>query len=134
LQLRRRASFQPIPEDEATLATPARDNDRWHEAFCVAARECLCELTDQEWLILGLRLRHRLSQRAVAALLGVHEGNVSRRTSQLRDRCLGGIRRRLTAQGWTGEDLSEFIRTEMVAVLRDDPRFEGIGEPTGIAG
>jgi hypothetical protein len=134
LQLRRRAEFQPMPQDEAALPAAARGSDRWHEAFCAAARECVCALTDQELLILALRLRHGLSQRAVASLLGVHEGTVSRRTSHLRDHCLGGIHRRLVAAGWTGDDLSEFIRSEMAAVLQDDPRFRGIGDLCEAAG
>ena len=55
-------------------------------AFCLAAREYLKELNVSEVLILGLRLRYRMSQREVANLLGVHEGTISRQTSHLRDR------------------------------------------------
>ena len=60
---------------------PADGDDRWHEEFRQAAREWLAELTDNEVLILGLRLRYRLSQREAAAVLGIHEGNVSRQTA-----------------------------------------------------
>ena len=38
---------------------------------------------DAELLILGLRLRYRMSQRDVAHLLGVHEGTISRQTDKL---------------------------------------------------
>ena len=92
-------------------------------AFCQAARECLGELKDGELLILGLRLRYRLSQREVAAVLGKHEGNLSRQTDQLREKCLQYIGQRLLEQGWTGDDLSDYVRTEMPAVLLDDPRL-----------
>jgi hypothetical protein len=70
-----------------------------------------------------LRLRYRMSQREVAQLLGVHEGTVSRQTSHLRDRCLEVIGERLLADGWTGDDLSGFILSEMGGVLTDDPRL-----------
>jgi hypothetical protein len=76
-----------------------------------------------ELLILGLRLRYRLSQRQVALLLGVHEGNISRQTTKLRDHCLEEISRRLLEQGWTGDDLSEFILKEMDSLLMDEPRL-----------
>src|SRR5438045_4078767 len=73
-----------------------REGDgRWHEEFRLAAREWLGEVGEGDLLILGLRLRYRLSQREVARLLGVHEGNISRQTSKLRDRCLDHVGRRL---------------------------------------
>jgi RNA polymerase sigma factor (sigma-70 family) len=123
-QLRRRAGIQALPEDDLAMALPAEGGDsRWHEAFCQAARECLTSLKDNELLILGLRLRYRLSQREVAAVLGKHEGNLSRQTDQLRERCLEAISQRLLEQGWTGGDLSEYVRTEMPNVLLDDPRL-----------
>src|SRR5438270_405527 len=90
---------------------------------CLAAREALGRLSDGELLILGLRLRYRMSQREVAHLLGVHEGTISRQTDKLRDRCLEQISRRLLAQGWTGDDLTEFILTEMGPLLLDEPRL-----------
>ena len=67
--------------------------------------------------------RYRLSQREVAAVLGKHEGNLSRQTDHLREQCLDFIGDRLVAQGWTGDDLSDFVRTEMPGVLLDDPRL-----------
>jgi hypothetical protein len=59
----------------------------------------------------------------VAGLLELHEGTVSRKTDALRDRCLEGIGKRLLEQGWTGDDLSGFVRTEMYNLLLDDPRL-----------
>ena len=121
--LRRRAGVQALPEDDLALPLPSNGEGRWHDAFCQAARECLGQLKDAELLILGLRLRYRLSQREVAALLDMHEGTVSRRTDHLRDRCLDFIGKRLLEQGWTGDDLSEYVRTEMQSLLLDDPRL-----------
>src|SRR5262249_5331664 len=116
-QLRRRGNLQALPdEDLAPPLAPATDG-RWHDAFCQAARECLAEVSDAELLILGLRLRYRMSQREVANLVGMHEGTVSRKTDQLRDRCLDHIRRRLQEQGWTGDDLFDYVRTEMSNLL-----------------
>jgi RNA polymerase sigma factor (sigma-70 family) len=123
-QLRRRAGIQALPEDDLAMALPEEGTDsRWHEAFCQAARECLTGLKDNELLILGLRLRYRLSQREVAAVLGKHEGSLSRQTDQLREKCLDAIGQRLLEQGWTGGDLSDYVRTEMPGVLLDDPRL-----------
>lgn len=122
-QLRHRAGVQPLPEDDLALPLPGGANGHWHEMFCLAARECIGDLSDQELLILGLRLRYRLSQREVAALLGVHEGTVSRQTAHLRDRWLEQISRRLLAQGWTGDDLSDYVLNEMGGLLRDEPRL-----------
>jgi RNA polymerase sigma factor (sigma-70 family) len=122
-QLRHRGSLQPLPEDDLAVPLPTQENGHWHETFCLAARECLGELSENELLILGLRLRYRLSQREVAHLLGVHEGTISRQTTQLRDRLLDGISQRLLAQGWTGEDLSEYVLNEMGHVLMDEPRL-----------
>ena len=122
-QLRHRAGIQALPEDDLSLPLPAEENGRWHEAFCQAARECLSELTDNEVLILGLRVRYRLSQRDVSHVLGLHEGTISRQTTQLRDQLLDAIGRRLLEQGWTGEDLSRFVLNEMGSVLLDDPRL-----------
>jgi RNA polymerase sigma factor (sigma-70 family) len=122
-QLRRRGNLQALPDDDlAPPLAPATDA-RWHDAFCQAARECLTEVSDAELLILGLRLRYRMSQREVANLVGMHEGTVSRKTDQLRDRCLDHIRGRLQEQGWTGDDLFDYVRTEMSNLLLDDPRL-----------
>jgi RNA polymerase sigma factor (sigma-70 family) len=122
-QLRQHAGTQALPEDDLALPLPAEPEARWHEAFCLAAREWLGELADNDLLILGLRMRYRLSQREVAQLLGVHEGTISRQTSHLRDRSLEYIGRRLLAQGWTGEDLSELVLNEMGSLLMDEPRL-----------
>ena len=119
--------MHPLPEDDVALPLPDRGNGRWHEAFCLAARECLRGLSDGELLILGLRLRYRRSQREVAQLLGVHEGTISRQTDKLRDRCLEQISHRLVAQGWTGDDLTEYILTEMGPLLLDEPRLWRLG-------
>src|SRR5262249_5307860 len=97
--LRQRAGVQPLPEDDLALPLPEQADGRWHAAFCLAARECLGGLSDGELLILGLRVRYRLSQREVAHLLGFHEGTISRQTAHLRDRCLDFIGRRLLEQG-----------------------------------
>jgi RNA polymerase sigma factor (sigma-70 family) len=122
-QLRHRAGIQPLPEDDLALPLPDEASGHWHEAFCQAAREWLGSLSEPEMLILGLRLRYRLSQREAAHLLGVHEGTVSRQTTVLRDRCLDHISRRLWDRGWTGEGLADFIRQEMASILLDDPRL-----------
>jgi RNA polymerase sigma factor (sigma-70 family) len=122
-QLRQRSGLQPLPEDDLPLPVPADGELRWHETFCEAAREHFQELTDSELLLLGLRLRYRLSQREVAHLLGVHEGNISRQIAKLRDRCLEHISRRLLAEGWTGDDLSGYVLNEMGNLLLDEPRL-----------
>ncbi|HLJ98235.1 MAG TPA: sigma-70 family RNA polymerase sigma factor [Gemmataceae bacterium] len=122
-QLRQRSGVQALPEDDVALPLPTEADGRWHEAFCLAARDYLKELSDTEVLILGLRLRYRMSQREVANLLGVHEGTISRQTSQLRDRCLDAVGQRLVAEGWTGDDLSHFVLTEMAGLLMDEPRL-----------
>jgi RNA polymerase sigma factor (sigma-70 family) len=121
--LRQRGHAQILPEDDLAEPLPAENNSEWHEAFRTVAGEEIAKLTDGEVLILGLRLRYRLSQREVAGLLGVHEGTISRQTTHLRDRCLEGIGARLTALGWTGDDLSEFVLTEMGSLLLDEPRL-----------
>lgn len=122
-RLRSSAGVHALPDDDHLDPPPTRSDGRWHELFCTAARESLDELSDGELLILGLRLRYRLSQRDVASLLGVHEGTISRQTDKLRDRVLERIRERLTAAGWADDDLMEFILTEMGPVLLDEPRL-----------
>lgn len=122
-QLRQRPAFQSLPEEDVALPLPAEQDSRWHEAFRLAAREALQTLNDGELLILGLRLRYRLSQRDVAALLGVHEGTISRQTDHLRDRCLDAITARLVEQGWVGEDLSALVLNEMASLMLDEPRL-----------
>jgi RNA polymerase sigma factor (sigma-70 family) len=122
-QLRNRHPTQSLPDDDLALPLPAEADSRWHEAFCLAAREYLKELSETELLILGLRLRYRMSQREVATLLGVHEGTISRQTSHLRDRWLKAISNRLLAEGWTGDDLSGYVLNEMGGLLMDEPRL-----------
>jgi RNA polymerase sigma factor (sigma-70 family) len=124
-RLRAAGGMHALPDDDVALPLPSRSDGRWHEAFCQAARETLAALSDGELLILGLRLRYRMSQREVAHLLGVHEGTISRQTDKLRDHFLDQIRDRLLAQGWTGDDLTEFILTEMTPLLLDEPRLAG---------
>ena len=121
--LRKRSGTQALPEDDVALPLPAEAESRWHESFCQAARDWLTGLEKTEILILGLRLRYRLSQREVATMLGMLEGTVSRRTDALRDQCLEFIGKRLIEQGWSGDDLTEFVRTEMASLLLDDPRL-----------
>lgn len=126
-ELRHRRDQQPLPEEELGTrdlpfaADPGRE--RWHEEFRQAAREWLDGLSEQEVLILGLRLRYRLSQREAAALLGIHEGNVSRQTARLRDRCREQIGEHLRRLGWMGDDLSAFLFTEMDSLLLHEPRL-----------
>lgn len=125
-ELRHDRGRHALPEDDLDdrdLPFPSDGDDRWHEEFRQAAREWLRELPDNEALILGLRLRYRLSQREAAAVLGINEGNVSRQTAKLRDRCLERIGRRLQELGWTGDDLSGYILKEMDALLLDEPRL-----------
>jgi RNA polymerase sigma factor (sigma-70 family) len=122
-RLRAASGVHALPDDDVALPLPIRTDDRWHEAFCQAARETIATLSDAELLILGLRLRYRMSQRDVAHLLSVHEGTISRQTDKLRDHCLERIRDRLLSQGWTGDDLTEFILTEMGPLLLDEPRL-----------
>jgi RNA polymerase sigma factor (sigma-70 family) len=122
-QLRSQAGAQPLPEDDIAPPLPPSPDGEWHEAFCQAARDWLGELSEGELLILGLRLRYKLSQREVAQLLGVHEGTISRQTTQLRDRCLEVIGGRLVSDGWTGDDLSGFVLNEMAGVLVDEPKL-----------
>jgi RNA polymerase sigma factor (sigma-70 family) len=124
-QLRHRAGHQPWPDEDLAMPLPTdtEPTPRWLDAFRAAAREVLSGLNDNDLLILGLRMRYRMTQREVAQQLGVHEGTVSRQTEKLRDHCLGHISRHLAAQGWTDDDLMEFVRKEMASILLDDPRL-----------
>ena len=108
--------FDPVPKADAGAT-------RWHETFVLAARDWLGGIDDDERLLLGLRWRYRMSQREVAALLGLHEGSISRRTDKLREKALEAIGRKLIADGWTGDDLESLVQTELGAVLTDDPRL-----------
>jgi RNA polymerase sigma factor (sigma-70 family) len=125
-ELRHRHGQQLLPEDELgerDLPFADHDHEHWHDEFRQAAREWLDGLPEQDVLILGLRLRYRLSQREVANLLGIHEGNVSRQTGRLRDHCREQIGEHLRTLGWTGDDLSAFIFKEMDSLLLDEPRL-----------
>jgi RNA polymerase sigma factor (sigma-70 family) len=117
---------QPLPEDslqDPRLSSEPSSEDRWYDEFRAAAREWLADLGEVQLLILGLRLRYRMSQREVAVLLGIHEGNVSRKTGELREQCLQRIGERLQELGWTGDDLSGFILKEMDSLLLDEGRL-----------
>jgi RNA polymerase sigma factor (sigma-70 family) len=122
-QLRHRAHAHPLPEDDLSLPLPPEQDGYWHEQFRQAARDWLGGLAEGELLLLGLRMRYRMSQREVAHLLGVHEGTISRQTSHLRDRSLEYIQTRLNEQGWTGDDLSALVLNEMGSLLLDEPRL-----------
>ncbi len=122
-RLRSGGTVQALPDDEIALPLPDRSDARWHDTFCEAAREWLDTLNEQETLLLGLRWRYRMSQREISHLFGVHEGTISRQTDKLRDRCLEEIGTRLTAQGWTGDDLEGFVLTELGSLLVDEPRL-----------
>jgi hypothetical protein len=122
-KLRNRREVHSLAQDEGALPLPHEADGRWHDVFRLAAREAFKTLTANELLILGLRLRYRLSQRDVAGLLGVHEGTISRQTTHLRDRCLDAIGRHLVEEGWTGDDLSDFVLNEMGNLLMDEPRL-----------
>ncbi len=124
-KLRKHDGATSLPDDDLAvpLPTPQRADTRWHERFVAAARDWLAGVSDAERLLLGLRWRYRLSQREAAHLLGVHEGTVSRQTDKLRDKALAAIGGKLTAEGWTGDDLAELVGSEMGAVLVDDPRL-----------
>jgi RNA polymerase sigma factor (sigma-70 family) len=124
-RLRSHGPAQALPEDDIALPLPEKaDGDgRWHDQFVAAAHDWLATLSEQETLLLGLRWRYRLSQRDISHLFGVHEGTISRQTDKLRDRCLDVIGKRLTADGWTGDDLEGFILTELGSLLMDDPKL-----------
>jgi RNA polymerase sigma factor (sigma-70 family) len=125
-EMRHQRGQVALPDDdlgEYDLHLPEESDARWHNQFREAAREWFAELAEQDVLLLGLRLRYRLSQREVATLLGIHEGNVSRQTGRLRDRCLERIGQTLRELGWTGDDLTGFVLKEMDSVLLDEPRL-----------
>lgn len=124
-KLRKHSGVTALPDDDIAMPLPtaAKSDTRWHEAFCLAARDWLGDMNDGERLILGLRWRYKMSQREVAQLLGVHEGTISRQTDKLRDHALDQIGQRLVSDGWTGNDLEGFILTEMGGLLVDDPRL-----------
>jgi RNA polymerase sigma factor (sigma-70 family) len=124
-ELRHGPGAAALADDEPDVRVPdlPSADARWHEEFRIAAHEWLNGLSEQDVLLLGLRLRYRLSQRETATMLGIHEGNVSRQTAKLRDQCLAQLGRHLQEEGWTGDDLSTFILTEMDSLLLDEPRL-----------
>lgn len=125
-QLRKHPIAQALPDDDLAMPMPNGTGEidpRWREVFAEAAREWLSGIDEDEVLLLGLRIRYRLSQREVAQLLKVHEGTISRRTDQLRDQCLEHLSKELAKAGWVGEDVFELVRTEMISLLLDDPRL-----------
>ena len=125
-QMRRQKGEVALPEEDLGSAyayLPEDSDARWHEQFRAAAREWFSGLGDAEVLLLGLRLRYKLSQREVAKLLGIHEGNVTRRLDAVSQRCHEQIGAALRQLGWTGDDLFGFIRKEMYSVLLEEPRL-----------
>jgi RNA polymerase sigma factor (sigma-70 family) len=125
LSVKRSKPMQGLPDEEieARDVFPETSDGRWLEEFRLAAREWLDGLSDEEVLILGLRLRYRLSQREVATLLGIHEGNIGRKTDKLSKGCRDTVGSRLQAAGWTGDDVGVFVLKEMDSLLLDEPRF-----------
>lgn len=121
--LRKQSGTQSLPEEDLALPLPAEGESRWHELFCTAAADWLGSRKENDLLLLGLRLRYRLSQREVAQVLGVHEGTISRQIDVLREDCLGSIGKRLVDEGWTGDDLSALTQSELQNVILDDPRL-----------
>jgi DNA-directed RNA polymerase specialized sigma24 family protein len=122
-QLRRHSHEQPLLDDDM-YALPVAESEidtRWRELFAQGVHDWLGQREEGELLLLGLRLRFHLSQRAVAQLLKVHEGTISRRADQLSQRCLEYLSARLTEAGWTGDNLFDYIRTEMGSLLLDHP-------------
>ena len=127
-KLRQSGGVTALPDDDYAVpmdaAPPPSDAaGRWHEVFVQAAREWLNSIDDEDRLLLGLRWRYKMSQREAAKLFGLNEGTLTRRTDKLRERALEQIGERLTAEGWTGDDLANFVATELGAVLTDDPRL-----------
>ncbi|MBI3822948.1 MAG: sigma-70 family RNA polymerase sigma factor [Planctomycetes bacterium] len=124
-QLRKHPQAQALPDDDLAMPMPTTGeiDARWREVFSEAARDWLSKIDEEELLLLGLRIRYRLSQREVAQLLKVHEGTISRRTDHLRDQCLEYLAKQLAEAGWTGDDIFELVRTEMIGLLLDDPRL-----------
>ena len=124
-RLRQHHGVQTLPDDDIAmpLPTPPKEETRWHEAFIAAARDWLGGLDPDDLVLLGLRWRYKMSQREAAALIGVHEGTLTRRTDKLRDKALDLIGRRLVGEGWTGDDLEQFILTELGVLLTDEPRL-----------
>jgi RNA polymerase sigma factor (sigma-70 family) len=124
-KLRQHGGTVALPDDDLAMPLPTAPHaeTRWHELFVTAAREWLGDIADGERLILGLRWRYKMSQREVANLLGVHEGTISRQTDKLRDKALEVLGARLVKDGWDGDDLEQFVLTELGGLFTDDPRL-----------
>jgi RNA polymerase sigma factor (sigma-70 family) len=124
-RLRQHHGVQTLPDDDIAMPLPTqpKEETRWHETFIAAARDWLETLDSDDLILLGLRWRYKMSQREAATLIGVHEGTLTRRTDKLRDKALDLIGRRLVEDGWTGDDLEQFILTELGALLTDEPRL-----------
>jgi RNA polymerase sigma factor (sigma-70 family) len=125
-EMRRQKGEVALPDEEigaSDLYLPEDSDARWHEQFREAARDWFTSLGEQEVLLLGLRLRYKLSQRDVAKLLGIHEGNITRKIDALSRKCHEQIGTALRELGWTGDDLQGFILKEMASVLLDEPRL-----------
>lgn len=125
-EMRKQRGEAPLPEDDFSQPDPydpEESKEHWHDQFRDLAREWFATLKDEEVLLLGLRLRYRLSQREVAKFLGIHEGNITRRVDAINKKCHERIGQALRELGWTGDDLYAFIRKEMYSVLLEEPRM-----------
>lgn len=125
-RLRKSKHDKSLPEDEADNSywhAPELSDERWHQEFRLAAQDWIEDLTAQERLLLGLRIRYRLSQRETASFLGIHESNVSRLTDRTRDKFHASMEPKLRQAGWNGDDLAGFIQTEMESLILDSPQL-----------
>lgn len=124
--LRKDRGPSPLNNPETPDVHHDADDDvtgRWNHAFCLVAQDWLSQLNEEELLLLGLRLRYNLSQREVARLMGVHEGNITRKMDALSRRCHEVVGRTLGEMGWTGDDLFGLMAKEMPELLRQDHRL-----------
>ena len=122
-RLRSGSKTQAIPDEDVFLPLPSKSEERWHEEFCAIARDWLASLTDEDLLLIGLRLRFRLDQRQVATVWGIHEGNISKKYDKLEARFFEEVGGKLRTAGWTGDGLNEFVLTEMEALLLQEQRL-----------
>jgi RNA polymerase sigma factor (sigma-70 family) len=126
-KLRKSSAEIALPDSddtgEADRYSPHSADARWHDHFRAAAREWLDQLKDEDMLLLGLLSRYRLKQREAASILGIHEGNVTRRLNNINSKAREYLERSLVELGWTGDDLRPFIQTEMLPLLLDEPRL-----------
>ena len=126
-RLRRKKHSKSLAEDEpdnnSYWHAPEVSDERWHQEFRLAAQEWLEGVSDQEILLLGLRIRYKLTQRETASFLGIHESNVSRLTDKVREKFHHWIEPRLREVGWNGDNLASFVQTEMESLVIDSPRL-----------